>query len=52
MSQGEVTLNSEKFKPVALSIVELYLAHAIMQSGSQLVANLANYEKLIFIQTL
>jgi len=33
-SRAEVTLNSEKIKPVALAIVELHESKGISQSGS------------------
>jgi len=36
-SQAGVVLNSEKFKPIALAIVQLHESKGISQSGSQLV---------------
>jgi len=39
-SWAKVTSNSEKFKPVALTIVELYRSEGIIQSGSWLVSQL------------
>jgi len=39
MSWDEATPNSEKIKPIALSIVELYLAEGISLPVSQLVEN-------------
>jgi len=37
-SRAEVTLNSEKIKPVALAIVELHEPEGIRQAFSQLVS--------------
>ena len=34
-SRAEVTLNSEKIKPVALAVIELCLSESISQSGSR-----------------
>ena len=46
-SQAEATSNSEKIKPVALVVVELYLSEGIIYSISQsveiLLNNLKNY---------
>jgi len=37
-SWAEVTLNSEKIKPIALAIVELHESEGIRQTGRQLVS--------------
>ena len=35
ISQAEVTLNSEKIKPIALAIIKLHLSESVTQSVSQ-----------------
>ena len=46
-----MTSNSEKFKPVALAVIELCLSEGISQSVTQSVENSVKYIFLNFVAT-